>query len=877
MYNGKNRGTKSGENVPVAVHCASRSFVPSPLWTHFILNYKAAMNSRTANQETAKRKERDESVSSVSSKRQHTLVTDQSESSNQPSGVDTTESSSQPSGGGTTPTTNSSDIQQAPSQHTTNTNIESLIDPSSMIRVGDLVDVDNRNRGHIISISNNPSSGKYTVKYIIGNSVEYAISKDRIKVCSLTTDTTTRSGANRHAQQHPLPSGQEEEEEEESEESQDFKRVLNASFCTRKYDSNNPLYQFLLHNKEKTDGWLRDIIQSKRVNKKTNLNSKERQLLTIVKALFSGYAPQGQGNPLSGYQKLICKAFGICNNTVNQMLTYYTERSYSMERKTHSSYRKSVFNDESIRKKTYTGYNMFKRRKTTEFRDSTERLSEAEYQSAYEDLPEDQKISFDVLAEQYLDRSRFLWEELKDILLKTKGKVSFRELEHQLGGIVNHQTIADFLKTQEGFRLRKDRILPHLDAAAKLRRVKWAKKWWCFWKAVASIPTEDAVVVNVHMDEKWFFAVRTRTNCKELVSIGLEGNNYYVQHKSHIGKEMYVVVTAFVPNENDMTKGGKAIPIACIRCGKLVTAAKTTYKRVYKPNGKFHYPHIDGNESRIEGNQYFECYELSGDSEGTKKDPKCSLLKFYKEQIIPEIERKIVDRFSNNGRRAVIIVKQEDSAGPHQNKNYVKEMNALFQERGWILFNQPSQSPMTNVHDACIFPMMSKCLSKIQAVDYYARILKGEELHDAVMKVWNDHKHTVAMSRAFAGHSQVVCAILENNGDNNYLSEKKGLSFGIRKMFVPDEDGTGIIPVPLAPTCEGETAQGVLLSERSSRGLRYTPPDLRKLDKIRLSRSMIKLLNDYADGSKMSDDVHEVVMPMILKFQKENEDKGQVF
>ena len=35
----------------------------------------------------------------------------------------------------------------------------------------------------------------------------------------------------------------------------------------------------------------------------------------------------------------------------------------------------------------------------------------------------------------------------------------------------------------------------------------------------------------------------------------------------------------------------------------------------------------------------------------------------YKEQIIPDIEKKIVNRFSNNGKRKVIIVKQEDSAG----------------------------------------------------------------------------------------------------------------------------------------------------------------------------------------------------------------------
>ena len=738
------------------------------------------------------------------------------------------------------------------------------VNPIESINIGDIVEVDGKDKAEVISISTNASSGKYTVRYLVGRSVEYALSKDRIKVCTLRTGTTTRSGLNRHAQQNPIESGT---DTEESELSKEFKTALNASFCTKKYDSNNPLYKFLLHNNQKSKGWIREIIQNKRVDQQTVLIPKEKQVLMLIKALFSGYAPQGNDNPVKGYQSLICKAFGTCNNTVNNVLAYFTNRSFTMERKTHKSKNKSVFNDEDIRIKTYTGYNMYKRRKTTEFRDSTERLSEEEYRSGYDNLSQSEKDDFDVLAEQYLDRSRFLWEDLKKILLRTKGKVSYKELENQLGGIINHQSIANFLHTQKGFRLRKDRILPHLNAAAKLRRVNWAKLWWTFWKGVASIPTKDAVVVNVHMDEKWFYAVRTRSNCKELTSIGLEGNNYHLQHKSHVGKEMYIVVTAFVPNENDMTKGGKAIPISCIRCGELKTIEKTTYKRVYRDNGTYHYPHIPGNESKWEGTPHFKNYDLTGDSEGTTKDPKCSLLKIYREQIIPALEEKIVKKFSNNATRKVIIVKQEDSAGCHQNQNYLNQMRSMFEERGWILFNQPSQSPITNVHDACIFPMMSKSLSKIQAVDYYARVLQGEQLHYAVMKVWNHGGHEVAMSRAFAGHFQVVCAILENNGDNNFLSDKQGLSFGIRKMFVADQDGKGVIPVPLAPECVGETAQGILLSVRGTKGLKYVPPDISKFENITLKDSMIRLLDKYADESKMSEDVKLVVKPQLPKFQ----------
>ena len=96
------------------------------------------------------------------------------------------------------------------------------------------------------------------------------------------------------------------------------------------------------------------------------------------------------------------------------------------------------------------------------------------------------------------------------------------------------------------------------------------------------IPIDKAIMALVHMDEKWFYAVRTRCNTKVLTSIGLEANDYYAHHKNHIGKEMYICVTAFVLNNgNDIRQGGIAVPIAMIRVGAMVAAKKDTFKRVY--------------------------------------------------------------------------------------------------------------------------------------------------------------------------------------------------------------------------------------------------------------------------------------------------------
>ena len=212
-----------------------------------------------------------------------------------------------------------------------------------------------------------------------------------------------------------------------------------------------------------------------------------------------------------------------------------------------------------------------------------------------------------------------------------------------------------------------------------------------------------------------------------------------------------------------------------------------------------------------------------------------------------------MQKYNENGRH-VCIVKQEDGAGLHTDKTYLARMKELFDERDWLLFNQPSQSPITNVHDACIFPMMSKSASKSQALVFGSQLSKGEELNKTVMNVYNNKDHLPAIARAFAGHNQIVCAIIENNGDNNYLSKRKGLSFGIRRCYITDEEGEGVIPVPVT-MAESETAQTQIISERQSRGLRYDEPKISDLSKAKLTDRMKEFLLEHMDPDLMDDEL----------------------
>lgn len=271
--------------------------------------------------------------------------------------------------------------------------------------------------------------------------------------------------------------------------------------------------------------------------------------------------------PALGWVSLMAKAWGIDPVTIHRQIESFVDNDFSYQRKERSDKGTSIFNSEKKRKAT-----------------------------------DREKSAFENKATINLQRSSHLWEELKKFLLDTKGKVSFNAMANFVG-IVSETAIRKYLIQQEGWDMRKDRILPHLDTAAKDRRVMWACEFWLF-------------------------------------SIGLNPSDYYAQHRNHIGKEMYIVCTAFVLNNNDITAGGKAIPISCVRVGSMAAAKKSTYKRVYTEDGNIRYPKIAENILRHEGQMYFKSVELTGSSEsvteGTTTQPKMSLLKVYQEEIIPK-------------------------------------------------------------------------------------------------------------------------------------------------------------------------------------------------------------------------------------------------
>ena len=57
--------------------------------------------------------------------------------------------------------------------------------------------------------------------------------------------------------------------------------------------------------------------------------------------------------------------------------------------------------------------------------------------------------------------------------------------------------------------------------------------------------------------------------------------------------------------------------------------------------------------------------------------------------------------------------------------------------------------------------------------------------------------------------------------------------FGVRCNYHADEEGDGIIPVPV-PQVEGETLQLKIINNRKVRGLNHAEPNLRVPEKAKL-------------------------------------------
>ena len=279
----------------------------------------------------------------------------------------------------------------------------------------------------------------------------------------------------------------------------------------------------------------------------------------------------------------------------------------------------------------------------------------------------------------------------------------------------------------------------------------------------------------------------------------------------------------WVPSEQEQdSKGGTAVKIDFARAGQMEKAQRDTYKRVYDDNGNYTMPQVPENRLREKGKEYFRPMEVTGSNEGDNKHPKFSLTKYFEERLFRKLD-DVVRSVEEEENCKVVVRFQWDGAGPHRDNKLVNYLDSEFRTRNWILVPQPSQSPLTNTKDPCIFPSLSKKVTEAQGLQKGSIALEGDEIWKYAKQAF-DNLPLETIARSYAAHHQIVNAIYKDKGGDDFTRAKKALHVGSRLHFLPyhgREDSTaatGVFSI--------ESLDTVTSKQLEKAKLKYDTPDV---------------------------------------------------
>ena len=132
--------------------------------------------------------------------------------------------------------------------------------------------------------------------------------------------------------------------------------------------------------------------------------------------------------------------------------------------------------------------------------------------------------------------------------------------------------------------------------------------------------------------------------------------------------------------------------------------------------------------------------------------------------------------------------------------------------------------------------------SALQGLANGGRYLKTEQLWEILTKAWEEYP-LKKIARTFVHHSQVAAAIYDCKGGDEFVKQRNGLSFGVRRVCQPYwKDGSdGYAGLDLTSLDERDIGvpdgvvvhdihDGVDIDSRNSMSLRYDHPNMEARD-----------------------------------------------
>ena len=241
---------------------------------------------------------------------------------------------------------------------------------------------------------------------------------------------------------------------------------------------------------------------------------------------------------------------------------------------------------------------------------------------------------------------------------------------------------------------------------------------------------------HIHIDEKWFFAVREHKKIKLLP--GQKMHHETTRHKSHILKVMFIAAIGMPQTMPD------GINFFDGKIGLFPVVAHTVAKRKSK--------------NRDAGADVVENVSMTAAQYLHMMTNPAGLL--------AAVRQKMPWAQNDN------IVLQHDNAPGHKAKDIQDALAAAGQQDGWnITFEaQPAQSPDTNLCDLLFFNSLQK-----RSFELRSKSNSPQELMDTVQQAWEEY-HWKTLERGWGHLFATYRAILDAEGTNMYERPHSGVT-----------------------------------------------------------------------------------------------------
>ena len=619
--------------------------------------------------------------------------------------------------------------------------------------------------------------------------------------------------------------------------------LLDVDDGSKRAKTSSPMQQLvdkLKHGKRygKKDGYLRT--EAKRATEgKKGLNGEEKAVFFAQGLLLEVYLENTGGKQHSkknsASQKFdkngrvtileLCRAWGVGKNALQKLKAESKKNAVARgvpieqaetafvpaAKRDASDKPKSTIDDYNTAAQYFTAKRLYAinkcRARKEDCFDSVSKEADNEmllmYLTKYDALDEDSKQLWELKRREHLARQPYIQNDIVAALSGNPQR-SFRGLEQDVDLWCSHKTIERWLKSFDTFTFYKERMVPRLSQAQKAKHLAFAqlvRNFWDIRDAEGNLPNGKKRVLLVHYDEKWFWGLVLRAFAKACDEIGVQKRDYFAFHKSHINKVMAIAFVAAVI-DGTFENGCEVIKLPLVRAQAPKIAERAQYEAVAQPDGSIRYPKTnpDGTPKdpiREKGDVYLVDCCVTGSNEGTKKDPKCSLLLVFKELIFPAIQNLVGPGKEYEDCHVII---QGDQAGPHEDGTFSQFVNNYCAEQGWTWQPQAPQMPHANVLDLSVFPAMSKRHSERARKLVGTSVISTAQIWDMANEVYNAMPNSKIAS-AFIQYWRTMSHVIKAGGSNEFvgrMGKDKTLHTGIRNDF--DETAKGMKPSARHPS-----------------------------------------------------------------------------